>query len=220
MQDGQTSSDWERAVMHNVRLFLLGLVCALAVSPTAEAMRVFEDFHGGVLTLVRYRLTGAAPDFAAFARNTDAYDQASEPEKPRALADEMETMQGIFGEIDGDVRLVWRGTVRLTRLGHSAGRFRVEGLADELGEPLDGYDGAYRLLVGNLAAFRTVTVDAADLPKIGARLGRRGGLVAEAVLAVDGAQPAPTWPKFAIPVLIERLSLSDEAGEILRRGTR
>ena len=206
--------------MHNVRLFLLGLVCALAVSPTAEAMRVFEDFHGGVLTLVRYRLTGAAPDFAAFARNTDAYDQASEAEKPRALADEMETMQGIFGEIDGDVRLVWRGTVRLTRLGHSAGRFQVEGLADELGEPLDGYDGAYRLLVGNLAAFRTVTVDAADLPKIGARLGRRGGLMAEAVLTVDGAHLSSQWPEFAVPVLIERLSLSDETGELLRREAR
>ena len=206
--------------MHNVRLFLLGLVCALAVSSTADAMREFEEFHGGVLTLVHYRLTGVSPDFDAFARNTDAYDQASETEKPMALADEIATMRGIFDEIDGDVRLVWRGTVRLVRAGHVAGRFQVEGLADELGEPLDGYDGAYRLLVGNLAAFRTVTVNAADLPKIGARLGRRGGLVAEAVLAVDGAQPPSAWPKFAIPVLIERLSLSDEAGEILRHGAR
>ena len=95
-----------------------------------------------------------------------------------------------------------------------------EGLVDELSEPLDGYDGAYRLLVGNLAAFRTVTVDAADLPKIGARLGRRGGLMAEAVLTVDGAHLSSQWPEFAVPVLIERLSLSDETGELLRREAR
>lgn len=206
--------------MYNVRSFLLLLSFALALSPSAAAMRVFEEYHGGVLTLVHYRLTGVSPDFDAFARNTDAYDQASEAEKPQALADEIETMRGIFGEIDDDVRLVWRGTVRLTRLGHSIGRFQVDGLAEALGEPLDGYDGAYRLLVGNLAVFRTVTLDAADLPKIGARLGRRGGLIAEAVLAVDGAPPSSKWPKFAIPVLVERLSLSDEAGELLRREAR
>jgi hypothetical protein len=182
-------------------------------------MPIFDEFHDGVLALIHYRLSQATPDFAAFAKNTDAYDQASEAEKPAVLADEVTTLRSTFESIGPEVRLVWRGRVRLARAGHVAGRFALDGLADGLGEDLAGYDGHYRLRVDNLAAYSTLTLAPGEASKVGPRLGRRDGVLAEVELTVagPGAPRATANSPILLPVRIERLRLLDESGEILAR---